>query len=388
MKKQAHALGAVEKARHAFFVDGEMPADLLPDHVLASWQRCRALGLSSRGLPMLAPAPAPELRHLLDRDQPLMRAAEQEFRMLSDGLRDTGHVVYLVDDQGFIVLAGGDIAHGGTILRHAQQGINLGEQNFGTTAPGAALQTGMPVSVKRGQHFFTNMCSMECVAVPIFLPGGDVVGVLGVSSEARALMPGIMDLVQNSMASIERCLLQALRSAWVLHAHPRPDCLGTTQEGLIALDEDSLILGLNTVAARLFGIPQAAAVGRPLEDFVERDSGGSMRRTERMMHMRARNGLGLYATLEKAQASERQVLHHEARCAAVPATPCLLEPFTEQERKVLACLARGLRNQDIGRQLCVSENTVKFHLKNIFSKLAVGSRTEAMVAARQLGLDG
>jgi LuxR family maltose regulon positive regulatory protein len=37
-------------------------------------------------------------------------------------------------------------------------------------------------------------------------------------------------------------------------------------------------------------------------------------------------------------------------------------------------------------RLFVSENTVKFHLKNIYSKLAVGSRLQAITAGRRLGL--
>jgi DNA-binding NarL/FixJ family response regulator len=52
--------------------------------------------------------------------------------------------------------------------------------------------------------------------------------------------------------------------------------------------------------------------------------------------------------------------------------------LSEREATVLAALARGLSNKEIGNGLRVSEQTVKFHLRNIYRKLDVASRTEAV----------
>ena len=54
------------------------------------------------------------------------------------------------------------------------------------------------------------------------------------------------------------------------------------------------------------------------------------------------------------------------------------EPLTEQQFQILVDLKEGLNNKEIGEKHFVSKNTVKFHLKNIYYKLDVGSRMEAV----------
>lgn len=63
-----------------------------------------------------------------------------------------------------------------------------------------------------------------------------------------------------------------------------------------------------------------------------------------------------------------------------------LEGLTEREQAILMLLAVGASNKEMARQLTVSENTVKFHLKNIYAKLAVDNRLRAIAAARERGL--
>jgi DNA-binding NarL/FixJ family response regulator len=60
--------------------------------------------------------------------------------------------------------------------------------------------------------------------------------------------------------------------------------------------------------------------------------------------------------------------------------------LTERELAILKAVARGLSNQAIGKELWVTEQTVKFHLTNIYRKLELANRTEAARYAYQHGL--
>jgi len=60
--------------------------------------------------------------------------------------------------------------------------------------------------------------------------------------------------------------------------------------------------------------------------------------------------------------------------------------LTSREIAILNALARGLSNEAIGKELWVAEQTVKFHLTNIYRKLGVSNRTEAARLAYQNGL--
>jgi LuxR family maltose regulon positive regulatory protein len=64
----------------------------------------------------------------------------------------------------------------------------------------------------------------------------------------------------------------------------------------------------------------------------------------------------------------------------------LVEPLSEREIDVLEYIAMGLTNRDIAARLYLSQNTVKVHTRNIYSKLGVNSRTQAVARAMVLGI--
>ena len=60
--------------------------------------------------------------------------------------------------------------------------------------------------------------------------------------------------------------------------------------------------------------------------------------------------------------------------------------LTEREREVVCLAAKGMSNDEIGKQLCLALGTVKWHLHNIYEKLKVRNRTQAIRRVRELSL--
>ena len=67
-------------------------------------------------------------------------------------------------------------------------------------------------------------------------------------------------------------------------------------------------------------------------------------------------------------------------------TPDLFGELTPRELDVLRLIAQGLRNRDIAERLVISEKTVQNHISNIFAKMQVNDRSQAIVRALQGGL--
>jgi DNA-binding NarL/FixJ family response regulator len=83
--------------------------------------------------------------------------------------------------------------------------------------------------------------------------------------------------------------------------------------------------------------------------------------------------LSEFATLAKRDSEEEERVQH----VAAP-------KLTDREMEVLKLVARGMNNRDIAKELFISENTVKNHVRNILEKLQIHSRMEAvMIAVRQ-----
>jgi NarL family two-component system response regulator LiaR len=81
----------------------------------------------------------------------------------------------------------------------------------------------------------------------------------------------------------------------------------------------------------------------------------------------------------------RKVIDRFARLPSEPPEERGLEPLTERELEVLKLAAKGMSNKDIAHHLSLSIRTVQAHLSTVFSKMQVGSRTEAVVQALQRG---
>jgi LuxR family transcriptional regulator, maltose regulon positive regulatory protein len=94
--------------------------------------------------------------------------------------------------------------------------------------------------------------------------------------------------------------------------------------------------------------------------------------------------------VNKLLAAFQDVLNDEGQTAkpssSVIRSALMVEPLSQRELKILELIAQGLSNREISERLFLALSTVKGHNRNIFDKLQVQSRTEAVASARKLGL--
>ncbi len=99
----------------------------------------------------------------------------------------------------------------------------------------------------------------------------------------------------------------------------------------------------------------------------------------------AAHELGELATLHARLAAETSATLSATTHRTKAAQP-LIEPLSERELEVLHLIADGLSNAEIAARLVIAQGTVKRHINNIYGKLGVGSRTQAVARSRELGL--
>ncbi len=82
----------------------------------------------------------------------------------------------------------------------------------------------------------------------------------------------------------------------------------------------------------------------------------------------------------------RRMVHFFSRQPAAPGQ--IFPELTRREREILDLIARGENNAGISQRLVLSPHTVRNHISNIFSKLQIADRAEAIIRAREAGLGG
>jgi LuxR family maltose regulon positive regulatory protein len=136
--------------------------------------------------------------------------------------------------------------------------------------------------------------------------------------------------------------------------------------------------------AALSALEQALVLGNPggyVRTFV--DEGVPM---GQLLHVAAAQGIQQDYASRLLGAFEFQVAERESSSLQPDASLRLVEPLSGRELEVLGLIAEGMTNREIGQQLYISQGTVKAHTSNIYGKLGVRSRTQAVVCAQNLGL--
>jgi LuxR family transcriptional regulator, maltose regulon positive regulatory protein len=169
----------------------------------------------------------------------------------------------------------------------------------------------------------------------------------------------------------------------------------TTADVLRALLLKALALdAFDPSDAALTVLEEAMALAEPqgcVRAFV--DLGGPM---QRLLHKASQGARSRYTALllEAMQTHLIAIVPVAPTTAPPPAvaepppdpTRAMADPLSPRELQILTLICKGLSNQEIGQQIFLSLSTVKWHNQNIFDKLDVQRRTEAVARARELNL--
>ena len=187
----------------------------------------------------------------------------------------------------------------------------------------------------------------------------------GQYDEAKKLLEGLLRAAQaagRGGSVIEILILQALAE----------EARGASRHALAIL-EQALTLAQPEGYIRLF-----ADEGEPVVPLL-----AHMQSTNQHLHLYAQTVL---AACRLPTSEQRPKVRVPPTTEVAESQQPLLDPLSDRELEVLHRLSAGATNAEIAEQLVITSSTVKRHLSNIYSKLAVANRTHAVARARALGI--
>ena len=369
---------AVEGADRIYSVLETEGATLHAEAVTDSWRRSLNdyhVDPASRAAPHVLTA-----QELLDARGPvedLISIAREENDRLHAIVGKVGYVVLFTSPEGVVVDVRGDPVRADEF---AYWGVWKGgvwaEGVEGTNGIGTCIAEERPVTVHRTQHFRARNGSLSCCGAPVFGPDGKLVAVLDVSSidpelsdRSHALA---LSVTMNSARAIEeRLFRETFRRAWILTIVPATPSGGPL---MLALDADQRILGADRSARSVLGLEGAMlAAGVSLWAFFERAP-------SLFAHGDAQTSIDIERNGDEHRWQALLTPPTVPRVAPLPASEAPLSP---RERSILELIGQGRSNKEIARALGISPETVKSHIKNMFTKLGVERRAQAIYRATQ-----
>jgi LuxR family maltose regulon positive regulatory protein len=187
----------------------------------------------------------------------------------------------------------------------------------------------------------------------------------GKQGEALGLLVRLLEVVEAAGAmgyAIENLALQAM----ALQAQGELDqALATLERALSLAEPEGYVRIFVDEGAPMAALLRKAAAGGFCPGYVER----------------------LLAALESETKGERKTPSSSlSPVIPGPESSPLVEPLSEREIEVLRLIAAGRSNREIAEELFLAVGTVKKHINNIFGKLSVRKRTQAVARARELGM--
>ncbi len=262
---------ALKGAWEDVVVKGVNPRRQVRPEVLRSWLRCRELELDP-----FTKSPPPvlsknDLNGILKRNKELIEVSKPVMDMMEITVRDTGFIVTLTDEDGFVLVVRGD----DDILEMAKKnyylpGCQRTVECAGTNAIGLCLIEGKPIQLTGAEHYKTHHHPWTCSSAPIHNSQGDIIGAITLSGMSRGRHKHTLALISSAADTIE----SQLRERDLIDEKQRLTSMLTLifnaiSDGVIAVDNNLDIVRINKTGAEMLGVDAKKIVGRPLNDVVQ-----------------------------------------------------------------------------------------------------------------------
>jgi sigma-54 dependent transcriptional regulator, acetoin dehydrogenase operon transcriptional activator AcoR len=246
-------LAQIAHARQVVMHGGSsLGAPALDAGIERSWRRCLAMGHEPQRTVAFDPVTSSIARRALEGSQPLLQAAAPVIRTLTRAMLHTRYFAILTDAQGTVIDVHGPIDRNdppaGALAR---VGVDLSESAVGTTAIGITLNEQQSVWLHQGEHFFSDNAVFSCAGAPIWGPDGRCVGMLDLTGVNVVEQPALKHLVTQSARSIENALTLAQPHRLLLRLNWPGRVLGDDNDGLVCLDGEGFITGMNRPAMEM-----------------------------------------------------------------------------------------------------------------------------------------
>jgi len=237
--------------------------------IVASWDRCIKLHkLDPERDRRQMVVTQGELRDAVGCIQPYLRSAEREIDGLARQMAKLGFFLSIANTDGIAVTHRGSVPEIENKAK-VQDGMCWKESAQGTNAIGTGLYAGRPTIVYQDEHFYESNTNMTCLAVPLFGPGGEVIGALNTATIDPNVGRGLTSVLQWLLVSAA----QRMEALWFRQSYPGALIVtmseagkGTGSNPLLAVDPDLNVLGATNAARSHWRITsEALAAGLHLD---------------------------------------------------------------------------------------------------------------------------
>ena len=241
--------------------------DQVREVILNSWQRCSKYNvnfLSGKG----NYCSKEEVESRKSKEQELIKAAEPFMREIADFVEDSGFVVVLTDQEGFVLKVVGDKE----TLNKAKdlkfvQGAFWSEDKVGTNAIGTVLEVNQPLQIVGEEHFCKEHHSWTCSAAPIHNNSGEIIGVLDMSGLCDLAHSHTLGIVVSAVKAIEKHLLLNQQNTKLQMANNfSQTVLNSISEGLISINQAGYITKINNAGLKMLEANKNEIVGEKIEE--------------------------------------------------------------------------------------------------------------------------